>query len=157
MTIQTLEYILAAALALALCRAAVTDWLRRDIANHLNLAIALAAPLYWYASGMWIWPDVVFQIGLATIVFAVFLALFAINAMGGGDVKLLTALALWISPPDMLQLLFVMALLGGVLTLVMMLRHRLSRSEQPLEIPYGIAIALAGLWSLGERYLNQFA
>lgn len=157
MTIQTLEYILVVALVIALCRAAVTDWLRRDISNALNLAIALGAPLYWYSTSLWIWPDVAFQIVLAVVVFAIFFAMFALNAMGGGDVKLLTALALWISPPDMLKLVFVMALLGGVLTLLMMVRHRLMRSEEPLEIPYGIAIALAALWSLSERYLNQFA
>ena len=40
------------------------------------------------------------------------------GAMGGGDVKLLTALALWIAPTLFLKLLIVMALLGGVLTLV---------------------------------------
>ena len=42
--------------------------------------------------------------------------LFALRAMGGGDVKLLTALALWIEPLWFLRLLVVMALLGGVLT-----------------------------------------
>ncbi len=45
--------------------------------------------------------------------------LFAVRAMGGGDVKLLTALALWIAPLQFLNLLIVMALVGGVLTMVL--------------------------------------
>jgi prepilin peptidase CpaA len=49
-----------------------------------------------------------------------------------------------------------MSLAGGALTLAMVLRHRLSRAEGQLEIPYGIAIAFAGLWLLGEPFLNQF-
>ena len=36
------------------------------------------------------------QIGIAALVFTIFTGLFAIGAMGGGDVKLLGAMALWL-------------------------------------------------------------
>jgi prepilin peptidase CpaA len=50
-----------------------------------------------------------------------------------------------------------MSLAGGLLTGVMWARHRLSKAEHQLEIPYGVAIAIGSLWLIGERFLNQFA
>ena len=84
-------------------------------------------------------------------------ALFAMKAMGGGDVKLLTALALWIAPTLFLKLLIFMALIGGVLTLVFGIRNIMRRQREKLAIPYGVAIAMAGLWVLGTNYLPPSA
>ena len=47
--------------------------------------------------------------------------------------------------------------LFGWLTLVMVVRHRLAKHEHPLEIPYGVAIAVGAVWPIGEQFLNQFA
>ncbi len=73
--------------------------------------------------------------------------------MGGGDVKLLTALALWIEPTLFLKLLIVMALAGGVLTIVMGMWHIMRRQRDRIAVPYGVAIAFGGLWALGTHYL----
>lgn len=118
-----LRYLLLGCLAIALLVAAFTDIRRRQIDNWLNAAIAASAPLYWWASDLSLWPDVAWQLGAAVITFAVLAVLFALRAMGGGDVKLLTALALWIQPAWFLKLLFAMALLGGVLTVLMAAWH----------------------------------
>lgn len=147
------KYGLLAALAIALLVAAFTDLRSRHIGNWLNGAIALGAPLFWWASGMTLWPEIALQLGVAFGTFIVLAGLFAIRAMGGGDVKLLTALALWIAPMLFLKLLVVMALLGGVLTLVFGARHVMRRQREKLAVPYGVAIALAGLWVLGTSYL----
>ena len=152
----TSELILAALLAAALCLAAATDWKRREIDEWLNIAIALAAPLFWWATGLPVWPDMAIQIALAALAFAVFAGLFALGAMGGGDVKLIGALALWFAPLDLLRLLIAMSLIGGALTLLMLVRQKALKLPGKPEIPYGIAIALAGLWALCERYLNHF-
>jgi prepilin peptidase CpaA len=53
-------------------------------------------------------------------------------------------------------LLMIMSLAGGVLTLAMMIRKRLARAEGQIEIPYGVAIAFAGIWLISERFLYQF-
>lgn len=106
------SYALLAALATALLFAAFTDVKRREIDNWLNLAIAMASPLWWLAMGFG-WADVGFQIGLTAVTFVVTAFLFAMRQMGGGDVKLLTALALWFSPTDFTQLLVMMAVIGG--------------------------------------------
>lgn len=148
-----LHYGLLVALAIALLVAAVTDWRRRQIDNWLNGAIALAAPLYWWASGLDLWPGVAIQLGVGVAAFAVFAAMFALNWMGGGDVKLLTALALWIEPEWFLRLLIVMALVGGLLTIVLGAWHIARRQRDRLAVPYGLAISAAGLWVLGVHYL----
>ena len=147
------KYGLLAALAIALLVAAVTDLRSRHIGNWLNGGIALAAPLFWWASDLALWPDVALQLGVALATFAVLAVLFALKAMGGGDVKLLTALALWIVPMLFLKLLIFMALIGGVLTLVFGARNIMRRQRDKLQIPYGVAIAMAGLWVLGTSYL----
>ena len=134
------------ALALALVVAAVGDWRERLIKNWLTGGIALAAPLLWWANHYALWPDVGVQLILAACLFVVFLAFFAMGAMGGGDVKLIAALGLWFPIGSMLTLLLVMSILGGALTLAMLLHHKLTRKPGRPEIPYGIAISAAGLW-----------
>ncbi len=115
-------------------------------------AIALSAPLFWWASDLSLWPDVALQLGVALATFVVLAGLFALRAMGGGDVKLLAALALWIEPSWFLKLLVMMALLGGVLTLFFAAWHVIRGSKERLAIPYGVAIAFAGLWMLSDQY-----
>jgi prepilin peptidase CpaA len=146
------KYGLLIALAIALLVAAITDLRTRRISNWLNGAIALGAPLFWWASGLSPWPEIAMQVGIALAVFAVLAVLFAIGAMGGGDVKLLTALALWIAPAWFLQLILMMALLGGVLTIAFGSWHLIHRRRERLAIPYGVAIATAGLWVLSTHY-----
>jgi len=106
------SYALLAALATALMVAAFTDLRRREIDNELNLAIALASPLWWLSMGF-SWVDVLFQVVLAVVTFVFALILFATRQMGGGDVKLLTALALWFTPLSFIQLVVLMAIIGG--------------------------------------------
>ena len=153
---QNLSTILTIALACLLVVAAITDLKSRIISNRLNLVIAALAPLFWYANGLTLWPGVIGQIGVALVVFAVFTAAFTLGFMGGGDVKLLTALALWLPWEPMLFLIIMMSLLGGAVTIVTAIHHRIAHRPGSPEIPYGVAIALAGLWVVGEPYINQF-
>jgi prepilin peptidase CpaA len=147
------KYGLLAALAIALLVAAFTDLRNRTISNWLSGGIALAAPLFWWASGLPLWPDIAWQLGIAVAAFAVLAGLFALGQMGGGDVKLLTALALWIAPLPFLRLIVVMALVGGVLTLIAGGWNLMRRQRGRIAVPYGVAIATAGLWVLGTNYL----
>lgn len=139
-------YGLVGALAIALLVAAFTDIRRRQIDNWLNAAVAAGAPLFWWATGLSLWPGVAIQLGVAFATFLALAGLFAIRAMGGGDVKLLTALALWLPALLFLELLVIMAVAGGVLTIVLGMWHIMKRRKDRLKIPYGIAIAGAGLW-----------
>ena len=152
----SLAWILLGLLALLLLAASCSDLRSRSIPNGLNLAIALLAVPFWWASGLPLWPDAALQIGVALLVFAAFALAFAAGAMGGGDVKLVGAVALWLPWQAVLALLVIMSIAGGVLTLVLAIRHRLARREERLEIPYGVAIAFGGLWLIGQRFLYQF-
>ncbi len=153
MLMTFIHYGLLVALAIALIVAAVTDLQRRQIDNWLNIGIALGAPVFWWASGLSLWPDVAMQFGIAVLAFGFFAGLFALRLMGGGDVKLLTALALWIEPNAFLQLLLIMALAGGALTIVMGAYHFLQQQKERLAIPYGVAIAFGALWVLFPKLI----
>lgn len=154
---ETIHYGLLVALAIALLFAAFTDLRQRKIHNWLNLGIVIVAPLFWWASGLSLWPGVAIQLGVALLAFALLAGLFALKAMGGGDVKLLTALALWIRWDAFIELLFVMALAGGALTLVMAMWHVTRRNHHKLSIPYGVAIAFGGLWVIAPDIIPTAA
>lgn len=149
--------LLLVALALLLVSAGIQDARTREIANWKNAAIALLAPLWWWANGLALWPDVAMQAGVAVLVFAFFLGAFALGQMGGGDVKMIGALALWLPVQPLVWMLVLMSLIGGGLTLLMVIDKRLRRDAGgPLEIPYGVAIAIAALLVLREPIFNQF-
>ena len=152
-----LVWILLGLLALLLLIAAYGDLKSRTIANELNLAVALLAIPFWWSSGLALWPDIALQIGVALLVFSFFAAAFALGAMGGGDVKLIGALALWLPWQALLIMLLIMSIAGGALTVAMLVRHRLGKGEGQIEVPYGVAIAVGGLWLIGQRFLYQFA
>jgi prepilin peptidase CpaA len=149
--------ILLIGLAATLVAAAVVDMRTFTISNRLNLAVALSAPLYWLSISMAPWPDMAIQLGIGVAVFAILAGAFYAGMMGGGDVKLAAALALWFSPAGTLKFLVLMSIAGGVLTLVILAWHRLRRREGRPAIPYGVAIAFGGLAILTQRFLNQFA
>jgi prepilin peptidase CpaA len=147
---------LIAILAAMLIVAATGDLRTRTIPNWLNGAIALAAIPFWFVSGLNVWPDMAIQVGVALAVFALFALAFHLGAMGGGDVKMVAALALWLPLGAVIKLLVIMSIAGGVLTVAMLVRHRVAQSGKELEIPYGVAIAFGGFWLIAERFLNQF-
>ena len=135
---------LPALLALLLVSAGVEDARFRNIANWKNAAVALLAPGWWWANGYALWPDVAMQVLLAAVVFGLFIGAFALGQMGGGDVKLIGALALWLPLHPLIGMLIAMSLGGGVLTVVM-LAERAWRKTSEIQIPYGVAIAVAAL------------
>jgi prepilin peptidase CpaA len=158
--------ILLAGLAIALVWAAIVDVQTFTISNRLNVGIALLAPVYWWSIALPLWPDAAIQVGVAVAVFLVLALTFMIGMMGGGDVKLAAALALWFSPMSTVKFLVIMSIAGGLLTIVVMIVHRWKPGWQVDEngetrkrpkVPYGVAIAVGGLWILAQRFLNHFA
>ena len=161
--------LLLAMLAIILVVAAVIDARTYTISNGLNAAVALMAPLYWWSIGLPLWPDAAIHVAVALAVFIVLAAAFYIGMMGGGDVKLAAAIALWFSPATTLRFLVIMSIAGGILTLIVLALHK-RRGKQGFkeellgeapaakpEVPYGVAIAAGAIWILAQRFLNQFA
>lgn len=154
---ETSQILLLSLLTVLLIAAAVTDIRSRIISNRLNIAIAALAPLYWLATGIPAWPDMALQIALGIAIFGAFAALFALGLMGGGDVKLLAAVALWFPWQAIGLLILIMAVIGGIVTVVTIVHHRMSRRLGQPEVPYGVAISLAAMWLVGQRFVYHFA
>ena len=148
------------ALGVTLVVAAVIDVRTFTISNRLNLAVALSAPVYWVSVALAPWPGMTVQLAAGAIVFVVLALAFAIGMMGGGDVKLAAALALWLPPAGILKFLVLMSVAGGVLTLGILVSHRTRGREGRPQIPYGVAIAVGGIAVVAQvftqRFLNQF-
>ena len=155
MALSLASFLLLALVALLLS-AGIEDVRTREIANWKNALIALLAPGWWVASGLSLWPGVAVQLAVAVAVFGLFVAAFWLGQMGGGDVKLIGALALWLPPQPLLWMLVLMSLLGGALTLLLVADKLLRKKKQLPEIPYGVAIAMAALLVIREPIINQF-
>lgn len=147
---------------LALGYAALRDLMSYEIPNWIPLVIVVdyaALALLGDASLATIGQHV--AVGL--VVLAIGAALFFAHVLGGGDAKLLAASALWFGWPQFISFAYMVALFGGGLALVILaLRRfptpaawngipwfrRLSSPDQGL--PYGIAIAIAGMIAVRE-------
>jgi prepilin peptidase CpaA len=149
--------ILLAGLAALLIVAAAIDMRTFTISNRLNLTVALLAPVYWLSVAMSPWPGMAIQLAAGTGVFVILAGAFYAGMMGGGDVKLAAALALWFPPLVTVRFLVLMSLAGGALTLGLLVWHRARKRQGRPQIPYGVAIAFGGLAILTQRFLNQFA
>jgi prepilin peptidase CpaA len=87
------------------------------------------------------------DIGAALILFAAGAALFHLSLVGGGDVKLIAAAALWLGSEATWPFLVVTAFAGGGLALAFLVWSAalsLPRAARP-SLPYGIAIATGGI------------
>jgi prepilin peptidase CpaA len=99
--------------------AAATDWATRRIPNALTIGAAAVAIAFAGATGGVSaigWSVAGFVIGLL-----IFLPLFALRAMGGGDVKLLAAFGAWLGPSLVCWVAVYGAIAGGVLAVPLVL------------------------------------
>lgn len=154
-------FIFASMLSVLLVIAMVTDGSRYIIPNWLNGIILLLYPLMFLVvpgAGEVDWLHGIYGFG---IVFVGGYLLFIFNVMGGGDVKLLAALALWCGlGMPLAEFILYSAVLGGGLTLLILFSRlpaaflgslmkktpnlpRVLSFGEP--IPYGIAIAVGFL------------
>lgn len=86
------------------------------------------------------------------------LGLFALGWMGGGDVKLFAAMALWSGPAGLPAFAIITCVAGAALALFMLSPLRrlapapsaaaAATVTQPM--PYGVAIAVGGIWVLAQ-------
>jgi prepilin peptidase CpaA len=128
----------------ALVDAGVSDFRGFRIPDRAPLLLLAGfAPAAW-ALGLPL-TDMLWNLGCAVAVFAGAVALFAARLWGGGDAKLLPAVALWTGLAGLPRLLLVIAVVGGVLALVVLLARRAGVEKfAGGHVPYGIAIAAGG-------------
>jgi Flp pilus assembly protein protease CpaA len=144
---------------------ATIDIATRLIRNEICLALALLGIAGQLASPV----EVAQSLVVAAILFLLLFVIYQRGKIGGGDVKLLVALAVGLPLTGVMQLLTVTALAGGVLALVHLMmrllpyprlapaRSSLMRRVYAVErwrhlrhapLPYGVAIACGGIWTI---------
>ena len=149
--------------------AASSDLFTMTISNRLSIALFLGFFAVAALIGM-PFPDVGRHLVASAIVLVFAFGFFARGWIGGGDAKLAAATALWIGFSGLMDYLLVASIIGGALTLVILqarkwpLPHFLARQPWIVRlhavdtgIPYGIALAVAGLIVYPETIFMQAA
>jgi prepilin peptidase CpaA len=150
---------------LLLLYVAVIDIATRLIRNEICLILALLGIASQFAGQMHVAESLV----AATILFLLLLVVYQRGWIGGGDVKLLVALAIGLPLMGVIRLLTITALAGGVLALVHLMMRLLPyprpapagsslvrrvyaierwRNLRQAPLPYGVAIACGGIWTV---------
>lgn len=149
--------------------AALNDLLTMTIPNRVSIGLLLGffilAPLLGLAL-----PEIGMSLVAGLAIFAACFALFAINVMGGGDAKLLTATAVWYGfNHSLLAFLVTVGYVGGAVTLIFLLLRVRANSVMAMgiplpaslvtakKIPYGIAIAIAGFLTFEQAPIYSLA
>src|SRR5437016_12057281 len=155
---------------LLLLYVATIDIATRLIRNEICLALALLGIASQFGSPMQVAQSLI----AATILLLLLLVIYQRGRIGGGDVKLLVALAIGLPLTGVIQLLAITALAGGVLVLVHLMMRLLPypklapagpsfvrrvyaierwRNLRQAPLPYGVAIACGGIWTVFSRGL----
>ncbi len=138
--------------------AAARDALSFTIPNWISVALVAAFPITAFAVGLPL-PQAGLHLGVGAAVLVAGMAAFAFRWLGGGDAKLMSAIALWLGWPALVTFLAAAAIAGGALALVLLtLRSAalrplvlmgpawVNRLAEPGEgVPYGVAIAVGAL------------
>ena len=132
----------------------VSDIRHRRIPNWLTLAVTLLAPLYWAGQDVPFLKTMALQLAIAAGVALVFGLIWLRGWLGGGDLKLHVALALWLPLLPLVRMMVLMSLVGLILSLIVWGEHRMREKPGAPRIPYGVAIALATAIVLGEPIVN---
>jgi prepilin peptidase CpaA len=173
------RFFLICALAIAVA-GAVNDVRTGRIPNRLTYGGTLAALAVRYVvSG---WPGL--KDGLLGLLVAggIFYFLFLVQAMGGGDMKLIAAVGAWAGTTQAMIILIVSALAGGILAVsyivcrrqvrqtivnsATLILHHVTSGIQPhpvlnvrepstMRVPFALAIAMGTLYCVGNAFLRR--
>ncbi|MBP2427642.1 prepilin peptidase CpaA [Bradyrhizobium sp. USDA 4524] len=150
---------------LLLLYVATIDIATRLISNEICLILAFLGIIGQLLTPMQLAQSLI----VAAILFLVLLIIYQRGMIGGGDVKLIVALAIGLPPTSVIQLLTATALAGGVLAALHLMMRRLPqprlapagsslirrvyaverwRHLRHAPLPYGVAIACGGIWTI---------
>ena len=149
---------LTAILLILLLIAAIEDALRLRISNLTCAAVFVSGLVAMAMQGfpLHLWQN--------AVVFAAILAIgtgaFAAGWLGGGDVKLLAAIGLWMDLQSALTLLIAVLLAGGVLGMIyigarVLLHGTKSSGRKYSKVPYGLAIVGGALFVFGIQLSHR--
>ncbi len=165
---MSLTLLVASPFPLFLLLGAGSDLARYLIPNRFSVGLIGAFFVAFLFSGLG-WSDLGAHLGTALVALVFGFGLFALGLWGAADGKFLPAALLWLGPSAALPAVAYTALLGGVLSLmvlatwrlvqvwpILMLAspslRRLAATKKP-HAPYGAAIALASLLAFPQSDL----
>jgi prepilin peptidase CpaA len=155
---------------LLLLYVAMMDIATRLIRNEICLVLAFLGIAIQFVGPMHVTESLI----AATILLLLLMVIYQRGCIGGGDVKLLVALAVGLSLMGVIELLTVTALAGGVLAVVHLMMRFLPypklvpagsslvrrvyaverwRNLRHAPLPYGVAIACGGIWTVFSQGL----
>jgi prepilin peptidase CpaA len=148
---------LIALLMIVLAIAAVEDVVRLRISNLTCVAVFVGAivamALHGFELGLWQ------NVAVFAVILAIGTAAFGAGWLGGGDVKLLAAIGLWLNFSTALSVMVAILIAGGVLGLLFLVARLVRRSMDPTErrskVPYGLAIVGGALFVLGAQFTRH--
>jgi prepilin peptidase CpaA len=143
----------------AMLSAAVSDITTYKIRNNLIITLLLAYLVFAPIAGI-SGHEIFRSAVVAGVALLISFALFAAGLIGGGDAKLATVTTLWLGADNAFPYLLLLSLFGGVLAAIVCLCRkcplpqrlanivwiaRLRARAEGVELPYGVALTLAGL------------
>lgn len=161
-----MDHVVQIAMLVPLAVACWQDLLLRRIPDGVSLVLALAGVALRLRDGI---QPLGVSLAMAAVLFLALFALYLRRLVGGGDVKLIVALAIGFPPLALTGFLFATALAGGVLALAYLALRLARRPLLPVPhgagllrrlwaaerwrarkavLPYGIAIAAGAAWVL---------
>jgi len=149
--VNTYTLLMCAPMVLLLAVAAFVDWRIRRIPNWLTFTLVLSGVAQSLTPGAMISPGNSILGLLAG--FVLIFPLYALGAVGGGDVKLLAGIGAWFGPQAALAVFAVEAIVGMVMAL-MQAAHQ-GKTRLLLKNSALVAVNLAHLSDVGLEHVKQ--
>lgn len=138
--------------------AAASDLFTMTISNRVSLILVAGFLVLALLTGM-SWQVLGLHLAAGVLVLAICFVCFALGWMGGGDAKLAASTALWLGWTQLLDYAVYASLFGGILTIALIALRGVPvhppfllregwyarMTDTRTGIPYGIALAAAGL------------
>lgn len=138
---STLEVMLLQIIFLTLCMISIcTDLDQQVILNAVTLPLAICGVLFTFAADLSFQDHIIAGLGAGGVFFL--LAILTRGGIGGGDIKLMTALGLWLGTAGIINTFIIGAVLGGVIAFLMLITKRLKRGDF---FAYGAYYAIGGI------------
>lgn len=154
--------------ALCVCYAMWSDANTFKIPNAVSITLVSAFPVF--ALLQLDGSATAYHLGVAMMVFAGAFLLYALGLMGAGDVKMMSAVSLWMGAGIILEFIMLMALLGAAMAIgILVMRRyvvvwrdwaghwsgvaRVLDVAESGKVPYGIPIGLAALWYVQKIFM----
>lgn len=152
-----IEYPVLLVFPIAMAFAGAMDLLTMTIPNRISIILVAGFAIAAAIMGIGWWA-VASHLGAGLLMLTIGIAMFSLGWLGGGDAKLLAAAALWVGFDHLLPYVLLIGIAGGALSIAILVYRRmpmplwLTRQDWAANlhhaksgIPYGIAIAAAGL------------